>query len=568
MDRITWLRYLGAPVSPYARFALGIIFARNKGYGQVIRRASSTMLGPCLVQAASQVVALVAGPMDNPNRVQGRITRPRSARGSHGSDVTGEVATRSSLAVGQLVIRAVATRLVTLVGMIVLARLLDPEAFGVFAVITVSVTFISLAGDLGVTAALIQQHHDPTASELSTAFHVQLAFWSVITVVIWLAADFIPLVRPDLPSDGPGIARLMAVGFLLVALRAIPTVRLSRVLRFGPLAAVEVGQQVVYFGAAIVLAAADYGIWSFAIGALLQGVFATVALNVVDGYRIGRTFDRSIAARLLRFGIGAQAAHVFGWAREAVVPVFGGLAGGFSAVGYLGFAWRNGQLVSAIEQIVTTIMFPALSRLHGERRHRDAMVRSAVEFSFAPVAVIQGWIIATAPILVPTVFSAQWAPAVPALQIICVGSIAGAPTLVLRALLLATGRSGQGSLLAGVSLAVLLVTFPGLALVFGLSGAAFAFTATSFFGLGIHIFATRADGTFPWRDVLRVGGETALCSLVAAAVVALVPGLLGLFVASILYSVIVAIVAISLERPYLRAAFAILRPASQVTSPP
>lgn len=482
--------------------------------------------------------------------------------------MTDVVATRSSLAVGQLVVRAVATRVVTLLGMIVLARLLDPEAFGVFAVITVSVTFISLAGDLGVTAALIQQHHDPTEIELSTAFYVQLAFWSVITLVIWFAADFIPLVRPDLPGDAPGIARLMAVGFLLVALRAIPTVRLSRVLRFGPLAAVEIGQQVVYFGAAIVLAGAGYGIWSFAIGALLQGVFATVVLNLVAGYRFGRTFDRSIARRLLRFGLGAQAAHVFGWAREAVVPIFGGLAGGFSAVGYLGFAWRNGQLVSAIEQIVTRIMFPALSRLHGERSRRDVMVRSAVEFSFAPVAIIQGWIIATAPILVPTVFSAQWAPAVPALQIICVGSIAGAPTLVLRALLLATGRSGQGSLLAGMSLAVLLVTFPGFALAFGLAGAAFAFTATAFFGLAIHILATRADGAFPWSDVLRVGGETALCSLAAAAVVALMPGLAGLVVASVLYGLIVAIVAISLERPYLRAAFAILRPAREGASSP
>jgi hypothetical protein len=71
-------------------------------------------------------------------------------------------------AVGQLFVRAILVRGITLVGTIALARLLTPTEFGAFAVVSVIVSFITIAGDFGTSAALIQQRHDPTDLELSS----------------------------------------------------------------------------------------------------------------------------------------------------------------------------------------------------------------------------------------------------------------------------------------------------------------------------------------------------------------------------------------------------------------
>ena len=245
--------------------------------------------------------------------------------GDEPADVVLDVEALGQRAVRQLVVRAIVVRAITLLGTIALARLLTPAEFGAFAVVTLIVAFISLVGDFGTSAAIIQQDHNPTDLELSTAFVTQVGTSSLLAIVIWIVAGAIPSVRSDLPPDVTEAARTLAVALFLGGLRAIPTVMLSRVLRFGPLAVVEIGQQIVYFGAAVVLAAASFGIMSFALAALAQGLFATVVINLAWGHWLGVRFDVGIARRLWAFGIRYQVGQALAWGREAVVPALGGL---------------------------------------------------------------------------------------------------------------------------------------------------------------------------------------------------------------------------------------------------
>ena len=408
-----------------------------------------------------------------------------------------DVASLGQRAVGQLVVRAFVVRGITLLGTIALARLLTPAEFGAFAVITVVVAFLAILGDFGTSAALIQQDHDPTPQELSTAFVSQLVIWGTVGTIIWLVAGLLPQLVPSISPEATGIARLLVIALFLGGLRAVPTVMLSRVLRFGPLAIVEIGQQIVYFGFAVALAVRGYGIWSFAIAAVAQSLFATIVINVAYGHWLGLGFDWPIARRMWGFGLAYQAGNALAWARDAVVPVLGGLAGGLDAIGYLGFAWRNGQLVTAVEQIVSRVAFPAFSRLQRDPISQAAMTRSSIELVMLAVATIQGWIVATAPVLVPIVFTSRWAPAIVPLQIVCLGSLATGPTYVLRSLLYSRGESRERSCCrrwprrpaGGV---------PDPRPDRRLEGAAVAFVLSAYAGLGMFIWATRTTVGFPW----------------------------------------------------------------------
>lgn len=497
------------------------------------------------------------------------VTRPRSNEGQQltalddrgaetAASVRLDVATLGARAVVQLSFRTVATRLITLAGTIALARLLSPAEFGAFAVVTVFVSLIAVVGDLGIGAALIQQERPPTGRELSTAFTVQLLIWTTIALVISLVGGWIPVIRPDLPPETPEIARLLAFGLFLVGLRAIPTVMLTRVLRFGPLAAIEILQQVAYFGVAVALAAEGLGVRSFAIAAVAQSIVATVAVNAVWRHWFGLGFERATARRLLGFGIGYQAAQILVWARDAVVPLFGGLAGGLAAVGFLGFAWRNGQLVTAVEQIISRVAFPAFNRLQSDRARMASAVVASVELAVMAVCLIQGWIIATAAVLVPVVFSGVWTDAVVPLQLVCLGSLAGAPTYVLRSYMYARGESRRALVLVAASLVVLAISFPLLATLFGLVGAATSFVLSAVFGLLLFIHATRSQVRFPWRGVARIVVLTLLCGAIAALVVRTLDGLVGVIVSGIVYMALAAIGLWVTERRLVRRARAIL----------
>ena len=215
-----------------------------------------------------------------------------------------------------------------------------------------------------------------------------------------------------------------------------------------------------------------------------------------------------------------------------------------------GFAWRNGQLVTAVEQIVQRVAFPAFSRLQRDHVRQEGMTRSSIELVVLAVATIQGWIVATAPILVPIIFTAQWTPAIVPLQIVCVGSIANAPTYVLRALVYANGDSQRALVLSAVALVVLLIAFPILTVAVGLGGAALAFALSAYTGLGLFVWATRRSVGFPWVSVGRILVAVVGASIVGGWIAMAIPTLLGLVVSGVTYLAIIACLGAVIDRPF------------------
>ena len=79
---------------------------------------------------------------------------------------------------------------VTLVVSIVLARLLDPAAYGIIAIITVFTSILQVFLDSGFSQALIQRKNCDDV-DFSTVFYFQLAFSGLLYLVMFFAAPFI-----------------------------------------------------------------------------------------------------------------------------------------------------------------------------------------------------------------------------------------------------------------------------------------------------------------------------------------------------------------------------------------
>jgi PST family polysaccharide transporter len=480
-------------------------------------------------------------------------SEPRS-----GSD--DQVERRGLRAAGQLVARTVLTRGITLVGTVALARLLTPADFGVFAVIIFIVTIITVVGDLGIGAGLVQQREEPGNADLETVLAVQLALFGGLGLAAAVAGPALAI-KLDLGPGASELAFLLALTILILPLRGIPIAMLSRSLRFGPLAISEVVQQLTFFGVAVGGAAMGIGVVAFGLAGVAQGVVATAVAWAAWGRRSPRPrFHGAIAARLWRFGIRMQGAHIASWAKDAVVPVFGGLAGGVSAVGYLQFAWRNGQLINAVDDIVTRVGFPALSRLQHDAPRFTRAAGVAMETAVLVAVGIQAWLIATAPILLPVVFSAQWEPSVDAFRLVAGGAIAGTLTAVFRTTLNGAGQSGAALRAGLISLAVMVVAFPGGVLLGGVTGGGAAFLVGSVVALAVHAWTARARVSISWVGILRVGVMGTAAAVVAAVPAAWRPDLLGLAISGLAYVTVFGVLALVLERSLLRMLWVGLRP--------
>ena len=224
-------------------------------------------------------------------------------------------------AVIQLIFRTGAIRLLSLVGTTILARILLPEDFGTFAVVTLLINLVGPIADFGLGPALIQQAERPTQKQISTVFFLQITIATALMVLVWIASPLIAGLVSGSSLDLEAMIRVAAIVLPMAAIRSLPAAMMARVLRFGPLATIEVLQTLVYFVTAIVLALNGYGAWSFVwalIGNFLSG---TILAHVAWEGRVTFEFDRVDARRIIKFGIPFQATGLLISSREAMVPL-------------------------------------------------------------------------------------------------------------------------------------------------------------------------------------------------------------------------------------------------------
>lgn len=456
-----------------------------------------------------------------------------------------QIGRRGRSAIIQLTLRTGLVRVISLVGTILLARMLAPADFGAFAVIVFLTSAITPFADLGLGATLIQRHEPPTERDQATVFTAQQVMWLVLLVLTWLAAPLISLAGPGMPADADQMIRVAAIAVWMNQLRSVPVAMMSRVLRFGPLAAIEVLQQVAYLVTAVGLALAGAGVWSFVIALVAQFGLGTLMTYAAWGHRPGVGIDRAALRGLMGFGLTVQATHILSIAREAIVPLFGGLAGGVSAIGYLNFGQRFGRLLGGIDEVVSRVAFPAFSRLQGDSERRARALLHVVETTAVVFGLLLGWAIAVAPTLIEVAFSATWLPATEVFQLTAIAVLIGVPVSFMRLLAFAVGLARPMLVWTAISLVVAFAVFPALLIAFGLVGGGIGFVVYTLVQLFGFARATHRITPFPWLRLVRIYTIAAVAGLGAAGSLAVVGGFAGLvvsgFVAIGLYGLLLLI---------------------------
>uniref|UniRef100_UPI00262BDBBA oligosaccharide flippase family protein n=1 Tax=Geobacter sp. TaxID=46610 RepID=UPI00262BDBBA len=103
-----------------------------------------------------------------------------------------ELKKKSLSGIYALMVRQVFVKAIFFAGNIILARILVPEVFGIYAIVNFVIQFFSTFGDVGIGAALIQKKGELTREELSTTFWLQQILACFVAGIAIFAA---PLAR-------------------------------------------------------------------------------------------------------------------------------------------------------------------------------------------------------------------------------------------------------------------------------------------------------------------------------------------------------------------------------------
>ena len=376
--------------------------------------------------------------------------------------------------------------LLSMLALLVLVRLLEPSAFGLFAVASTIVLVLQAVQESGVGSALIYKRGDLDRAA-SSAFVFSAAAGAVFALALFAAA---PLVA--LGFGIPGATNVVRAMSLLVLIRGFsvgPGALLERDMDFRSRTKGELGAGFAQVAASIGLALAGFGVWSLVAGQVLAAVVQTVVFwrSVTWRPRL-RLVDWGILRELMRYGRYISAGNLVGIVNKMVDSLVVGRVLGAGALGLYTVIFRLADLpTSVIGYVVGRVMFPAYAQLRDEpEAFRRAFVQTLQRVALFALPIAVGLFVAAQP-LVLTLLGRDWLPGVPALRILAVYTVVRGFASPCGTVFQASGRPHLVPLWA---LPQTIVFIPALAVLvpwLGVTGAAFA-TLIAFSSSGIPAF--------------------------------------------------------------------------------
>lgn len=303
--------------------------------------------------------------------------------------------------------------------MIVLARMLLPEDFGLIVIVTIFISIASIIAQGGFNSALVQKKK-VDQMDLSSVFYLNLLMASVLYILLFFTAPSIAAFfeQPQLII----ILRILAITIFFYSFSAIQNTIISREFQFKKLFISTLSASITAGIVGITMAYTNYGIWALVGYQLTNQFLVTSILWYKIKWRPAFSFSFKRIQRLFSFGWKLLVSSIIDAIDSNVRSL---LIGKLFTPTLLGFYSRGEQfpnlLVNNLNGAIQAVMFPALSSYQDNTLRVKEMVRRAiVTSSFIIFPLMVGLAVIAEPLIV-LLLTEKWLPAVPFIQIFCVG---------------------------------------------------------------------------------------------------------------------------------------------------
>lgn len=363
---------------------------------------------------------------------------------------------------------------------VALARLLEPDDFGLIAMLLVVTSVGTLLVDGGFSTALIQKQSTSDDDE-TTVFVFALAAGTSVAAILWIGAPWIAAFYHQPPLRE--LTRLMVLVLPLGSLASVPDALLTQRLAFRLRAKAEIVASLFSGALAVTLAWMDFGAWSLAWQAVSGALIRAVMLwRYARWHPRGRFSTQSFSA-LAGFGGYMLLANLLNTLSVRLQSLMIGRLFDSSALGYYALAQNTQEApASFVSGILNRVGLPVFASVADQPTKLVGALRLSLQiatFLFLPCML---GIAAIAKPLIMFMYGARWEPAAPLLSILA-ASAAFWPMHVLN--LAAIGAQGRSNLILRlevikrlVSITLILACSAG-----GAIGVAWAVLASSIFSL-------------------------------------------------------------------------------------
>lgn len=305
--------------------------------------------------------------------------------------------------------------IMSLIVSMILARLLQPEDYGIVAIVLVVIGFLNIFSSMGVGPAIIQRN-DFTEKDINDLFTVSLLMAMLLSSILFGSSWAIAAYYSD--KQIVPICQLLSICVFFYSLNMVPHALMSKNMRFKEMAKRTLVVQLVTGTLSVVAAFKGCGVYALLISPILSPIMTFVYFWKCYPVYVSKNFSIDPLKKIWSFSSYLFAFDFFNYFAANLDKLIIGKLLPLEALGYYEKSYRLMQMpLQNVSSVVSPVMQPIMSSFQNDYEEMASKYNRIVKFlatiSF-PLAIV---LFFTGNELVYLFFGSQWSSAVPSFRV-------------------------------------------------------------------------------------------------------------------------------------------------------
>jgi len=388
----------------------------------------------------------------------------------------------------------IATKAMSFVEFLILAKLLIPEYFGLVATADLAINALMLFQEMGFGAALIYRKEDVEEAS-DTAFWTVLGTSTMLYVVAFLASPLIAAIFSRDPAGAEQVTQILRVLALTLVISALGKVHYTLLVKEMDFQRKVIPEFLGQLGGAIcslTLAFLGFGAWSIVYGRILEASAMTILVWLFYSWRPRFRFNRRLAQELFVYAKHILGSQVLVFFITNLDDAFVARLAGPAALGLYGLAYKLSNMpATEVSRVVAQVMFPTFSTIREDKAAFKRAFLTSTRYVALLAIPISLCIIFFAPDFVLGVYGRKWAGAVIPLQLLVVYGLARSIAVNMGNAIKAGGKPQWITAIATWRLATMAVFLYPATARYGIVGVSSLSAIVAIIDFGISVWITR-----------------------------------------------------------------------------
>lgn len=297
-------------------------------------------------------------------------------------------------------------QIIQIVSLVIFARLLSPDEFGIYAILMIFVVFFGMFADMGISQAIVHIK-EPSSNLLSSIFYFNVFISILIFIIIYQIANLISIFfeKPAIEE----LLQLISLSFIIISFGLVQKAMFEKQMRFKVISIIEIFAVFISAGIGILLAYNGYGVYSLIAQTLVSGIVTVSMFWIMSNWYPKFYFSFLELKKVFTYSINLTGFFVINYFARNADNILIGKFLSSANLGVYSLAYKIMLYpLQNITHVIIRVLFPAFSHMQDDlEKLKKSYLKALFAIALITFPIMTG-LIAISDVFVDVLFGSKW----------------------------------------------------------------------------------------------------------------------------------------------------------------